>query len=305
MNMSDFLENFLTDGIFRGGAMNAAGTLSSSAVVKGIWTATTAYVVGDVVVPHALMTGAGGKFLRCTVAGTSGSTNTLAVPAVGSTLADGTVTWTAVSGMPSPLKLFAALLTINKGLRANSTVYSSGDCISLTPTGGVNGDTRQHVYRCTTGGTSAGAQPGTYLGAPGEAITDGTAVFTEISPVMDSNTGFPAGLAEVTGGSYARAAMQAGAALALADFAGTQSAASTTASTGTGGTTSNNAAVTFPTPTANWASGGTQVGIVAIYDQLTSGNLYAWGAITVPKTINNGDPAPSFAISALTFQMDN
>jgi hypothetical protein len=303
--MSDYLENFLTDGVWRGGALTSAGAAGSSAVVKGIWTASTVYAVGDVVVPHASMTGAGGKFLKCTTGGTSGTTNTLAVPNPGSTLADNTVTWTAVSGMPCPLKLYAALFTINKGLRLNSTVYSSGDCVSLTPAGGTGGDTKQHIYRCTTGGTTAGSQPGTYLGVPGEAITDGTAVFTEIGPVMDSNTGFPAGLAEVSGGSYARVALAAGAIQALADFAGTQSAASTTASTGTGGTTSNNAAVTFPAPTADWATGTTRVGLLAVYDSPTAGNLYTWGALTAPKTVNNGDAAPSFAISALTFQFDN
>lgn len=304
MNFSDYMENFLADGLFRGGAMNLSGAVGSTAVVKGLWTASIAYVVGDKVVPVSNTT-AGGKFLVCTTAGTSGATFTTALGNPGATVADNTVTWTIVSGMPSPLKLYAALLNINKGLRANSIAYSVGDCISLTPTGGVNGDTRQHVYRCTTAGTSAAAQPGTYLGAPGEVITDNTAVFTEISPVMDTNTGFPAGLAEVTGGSYARVSMAAGAAMALADFAGTQAAASTTASTGTGGTTSNNAAVTFPTPTANWATGGVQCGILGIYDALTGGNLAAWGPLTVPKTVNNGDPAPAIAISALTFQIDN
>lgn len=304
MNMSDFLENRLVDAIFRGGAMNLSGAVGSTAVVKGLWAASTAYSVGDVVVPVSNTT-AGGKFLQCTTAGTSGATFTTALGNPGATVADNTVTWTIVSGMPSPLKLYAALLVINKGLRANSTVYSSGDCISLTPAGGVNGDTRQHVYRCTTAGTSAGAQPGTYLGAPGEVITDGTAAFTEISPVLDTNTGFPAGLTEVSGGSYARVSMAAGAGMALADFAGTQSAASTTTSTGTGGTTSNNAAVTFPTPTANWATGGAQVGVLGVFDQLTTGNLLFWIPLTVPKTVNNGDPAPSVAISALTVQIDN
>lgn len=306
MNFSDFTENLLVDALFRGGALTSAGAAGSTAVVnKGIWIASTAYVVNDIVVPHPNMTGAGGKFLRCTTAGTSGATNTLAVPNPGATLTDNTVTWTAVSGMPSPLKLYAALLTINKGLRQNSTAYSTGDCVSLTATGGTNGDTRQHVYRCTTAGTTAAAQGAGFLGAPGEVIADNTATWTEIGPVMDSNTGFPAGLAEVSGGSYARVAMAAGAAQALADFAGTQSAASTTSSTGTGGTTSNNAAVTFPAPTANWATGGVQIGILGVYDALTTGNLLAWSAITVPKTINNADPAPSIAISAFTFQVDN
>jgi hypothetical protein len=300
MNMADFLENQLIDGLFRGGALTPAGAAGSAAVVKGIWTASTAYALNDVVVPHANMTGAGGKFLRCTTAGTSGTTNTLAVPNPGTTLTDNTVTWTAVSGIPCPLKLYAALLTINKGLRANSTAYVLQDVISLTANGGVNGDTRQHLYRCTTAGTSAASQTG-YLGAPGEAITDGSAVFTEIGPVFDSATGFPSGLAEVTGGSYARVAMAAGAYQALADFAGTQSAASTTASTGSGGTTSNNSAVTFPAPTANWNI----VGALGIYDALTGGNLLWWAPLTAPKTVNNGDAAPSFAAAALSVQIDN
>lgn len=294
--LSDFIENFLVDGLLRGGALGSGGAVNSTAVVKGVWTATTAYSLGDVVVPHASMTGAGGKFLRCTTAGTSGSTNTLAVPAVGSTLSDGSVTWTAVSGMPSLLTVYAALLVINKGLRANSTAYSSGDCISLTAN-----DTKQHVYRCTTAGTTAAAQSTLYPGAPGEAITDGSAVFTEIQPVLDTNTGFPAGLTEVSGGSYARVAVTC----SLANFAGTQSAASTTASSGTGGTTSNNGAITFPAPTANWATGASVVGVLAIFDQATSGNLIAGGALTVPKTINNGDAAPSFAAAAVSLQIDN
>jgi hypothetical protein len=53
---------------------------------------------------------------------------------------------------------------------------------------------------------------------------------------------------EVTGGSYARVAVAA----SLANWAGTQSAGSTVVSSGTGGTTSNNAVITFPTPTAGW-----------------------------------------------------
>ena len=304
MNYSDFLENMLIDSIYRGGALNSSGTVNSTAVVKGVWAATTAYNAGDVVVPHANMTGAGGKFLRCTTAGTSGSTNTLAVPNPGSTLADGSVTWTAVSGMPVPLFLYAALFSINKGLRQNSTAYSSGDVISLTANGGAGGDTRQHLYRCSTAGTTAGSQSG-YLGVPGEAITDGSAVFTEISPVFDSNTGFPAGLAEVSGGSYTRVKINAGTYAALTDWAGTQSAGSTTSSTGSGGTTSNNNTITFPAPTANWASGSAAVGASALYDQPTGGNLYVWAPLTTPKSVNNGDAAPSFASAAWSIQTDN
>lgn len=101
---------------------------------------------------------------------------------------------------------------------------------------------------------------------------------------------------EVSGGSYARVSVTS----SLANWAGTQSATSTTASSGTGGTTSNNAAITFPTPTANWGA----ITGMGLYDASTSGNLCVYSTLTTGKTVNNGDPAPSFAISALTFQID-
>jgi hypothetical protein len=293
---SNFIENGIVDGLLRGGALAAGGGVNSTAVVKGVWTASTAYALGDVVVPHANMTGAGGKFLRCTTAGTSGSTNTLAVPAVGSTLTDSGVTWTAVSGMPSLLAVYAALFVANKGARANSTAYSLNDVIHLTAASGA-----AKLYYCTTAGTSNGSQPGTYLGASGEAITDGTAVFTELTPTLDSNSGFPAGLTEVSGGSYARVAVTC----SMANFAGTQSAGSTTASTGTGGTTSNNNSVTFATPSADWTSGQGRIAAMLFFDQSASGNLVTHTVLTTPKTVNNGDPAPAFAAAAWSLQVDN
>jgi len=97
---------------------------------------------------------------------------------------------------------------------------------------------------------------------------------------------------EVTGGSYARVAV----ASSLANWAGTQSAGSTTASSGTGGQTSNNAAITFPAPTANWGT----VTHFALLDASTAGNMWVCQSLTASKTINSGDSAPSFAIGALT-----
>lgn len=102
---------------------------------------------------------------------------------------------------------------------------------------------------------------------------------------------------EVTGGAYARVAVTS----SLANWAGTQSAGSTTASSGSSGTTSNNNAITFPAPTANW---GTIVAF-ALYDAASGGNLLIWGPLTTAKTVNNGDAAPSFAAGSLTFQVDN
>jgi len=110
-----------------------------------------------------------------------------------------------------------------------------------------------------------------------------------------------AGGVEVSGGSYARVGFGTGTpsaatAASLSLMAGTQAAASTTASTGTGGQTSNNNAVTFPAPTANW---GSIVGF-GILDQPTGGNALFLTTLGTPKTVNNGDPAPAFNAGQLT-----
>lgn len=102
---------------------------------------------------------------------------------------------------------------------------------------------------------------------------------------------------EVSGGSYARVAVTSN----LTNWAGTQSAGSTVASSGTGGTTSNNGALTFPAPTANWGV----VNSVRIWDSAAAGNAWICFNLAAAKTINNGDAAPSFAAGALTIQIDN
>jgi len=101
---------------------------------------------------------------------------------------------------------------------------------------------------------------------------------------------------EVTGGSYARVALNP----SVSNWLSTNGTASG-ASSGTGGTTSNNATITFPAPTANWGS----ITHVAITDASSAGNVLFWSALTIPKTVNNGDAAPSFAVSALSVQLDN
>lgn len=130
-------------------------------------------------------------------------------------------------------------------------------------------------------------------GASAAAGTGPTALFVGLLTAAPSDTG---GGTEVTGGSYVRISVTS----ALANWAGTQSAGSTVASTGTGGQTSNNAAITFAAPTANWGV----VTHLGVYDAITTGNLLFWVALTAPKTINNLDAAPSFAAAALTFTID-
>ena len=98
---------------------------------------------------------------------------------------------------------------------------------------------------------------------------------------------------EVSGGAYARVAVTS----SLDNWSGTQSTGSTTASSGTGGQTSNNIAITFPTPTATWGT----VTHFGIYDASTGGNLLFYGALTISKTINQADtvtfPAASLSVT--------
>jgi hypothetical protein len=131
-------------------------------------------------------------------------------------------------------------------------------------------------------------------GASAAAGTGPTNLYVGLLTAAPSDTG---GGTEVTGGSYARVTY----ASSLANWAGTQSAGSTVASSGTTGTTSNNNAITFPAPSANWGT----VTHIGVYDATSAGNLLFWSALTTSKTINNGDAAPSFAAAALTFQIDN
>lgn len=126
-----------------------------------------------------------------------------------------------------------------------------------------------------------------------QSFTAPTTVYVALFTATPSDTG---GGTEVSGGSYARVAVTS----SLANWAGTQSAGSTSASSGTGGQTSNNASITFPAPTANWGS----ITSFAVFDASTSGNMLFYGALGTAKTVNNGDPAPSFAAGDLTFTLD-
>ena len=101
---------------------------------------------------------------------------------------------------------------------------------------------------------------------------------------------------EVSGGSYARAAI----ANSLANWSGTQAAGSTAASSGTGGTTSNNVAINFAAPTASWGT----VSHIGFFNAATGGNLLICTALSTPKTISAGDTV-SFPPGSLTVQIDN
>jgi hypothetical protein len=169
-------------------------------------------------------------------------------------------------------------------VRANTTAYAVGDRVML-------GTSDLNVYECITAGTSAGAPP-SFNTNIGDTTVDGSVTWLTLKQGLPKRPVYVAlftaapsdagGGTEVSGGSYARVAV------APAD-------ANWTAPDNVGGHTDNVAAVTFPTPTANWGT----VTHFAIFDRLTGGNLLLHGILAAPKTVNNGDPAPSFAIGAL------
>ncbi len=66
---------------------------------------------------------------------------------------------------------------------------------------------------------------------------------------------------------------------------GTAYARQTVAFTTTGNTTSNNAAVEYPTATASFGT----VTHVGVFDASTGGNLMAYAALSSSKTIDTGD----------------
>lgn len=65
------------------------------------------------------------------------------------------------------------------------------------------------------------------------------------------------------------------------------------------GSTSNSAAITFPTATSGTGVSVTQWGL---FDASTTGNLFFWADLTTPQTVANGNPY-SFAIGALVISI--
>ena len=91
-----------------------------------------------------------------------------------------------------------------------------------------------------------------------------TAPATHYLALFTATPGETGGGTEVTGGAYVRKAV---------------------AFTTTGNTTSNTAAVEYPTASANYGT----VTSVGVFDAATSGNLMAYAALSSSKTIETGD----------------
>lgn len=66
-------------------------------------------------------------------------------------------------------------------------------------------------------------------------------------------------------------------------------------------TKSNTTVKTFPTATANWASGA-NLTYFGIFSAATAGTLQAFGQLGVPKPVLSGD-TPSFGVGALVIKL--
>lgn len=122
----------------------------------------------------------------------------------------------------------------------------------------------------------------------GQSAPTTTTLYVGLFTASPSDSG---GGTEVSGNNYGRVAVTS----SLANWAGTQSSGSTTASSGTGGQTSNNESISFGTPSASWNT----VTHFGIFDASTGGNLLFWGALSTSKTINSGDTV-NFPAGSLT-----
>lgn len=115
---------------------------------------------------------------------------------------------------------------------------------------------------------------------------------------LGTNTCSDAGApTEPVGNAYSRVAVAA----SLANWAGTQSTGSTTASTGTGGTTSNNNAITWSASTGAWGN----LQSVWFMDASTSGNALYCINLTASLNVSGSGFTVAFPAAALSVQVDN
>lgn len=127
----------------------------------------------------------------------------------------------------------------------------------------------------------------------GQSYTPPTTVYIAL---FSSSPSDPTGGTEVSGNNYARASVASN----MTNWAGTSAPGNTFASSGSDGTTSNNAAIGFNTPSGSWGV----VSYFGLYDQASGGNLLFWGALNGSKTVFSGD-AVSVGVGLLQIQIDD
>ncbi|MEY2653377.1 MAG: hypothetical protein RLZZ524_404 [Pseudomonadota bacterium] len=124
----------------------------------------------------------------------------------------------------------------------------------------------------------------------GQSLTAPATTYVALYTASCTDAG---GGTEASGGNYARQAVTS----SLANWAGTQSAGSTTASSGTGGQTSNNNAISWGTVT--WSGTVTHW---ALMDASSGGNMWFCAALTASQAVASGNTV-QFAAGALTITL--
>lgn len=154
-----------------------------------------------------------------------------------------------------------------------------------------------HLLKCTTSGAVGGTAPIAPTANNG-TVTDGSAVWTDQYAALEAatiasfdGTTLPV---ELTGGTYARQSITA----SLANYAGTQAAGSTAASSGTSGTTSPNNALTFNAGTGGNAGLWFETDAAGV-------NVYLYGFITSGPIALATDAIAVFSAGALVIQIDS
>jgi hypothetical protein len=274
---------------------NNAGTYLMFARLNWLRTATAfpashanLYVALFTTTPFANNTGGvevtGGSYARVAIAATGWSSIS---GATGST--PGQIQTTGATTFPTATADWGTITAI--GLYDASTSGNLVELFPLFPTRAVfNGDTLTFAAGNIV---IQEANVSTYLQTARLNWFKNTAYPSAPSTVyiaLFSTTPLPDGTGgtEISAGGYARVAVAQGSASWNAQAGG-----------GTSGTAefiTNNAAITFPTATADW---GTIVG-VGVYDASTSGNLLYVGALTASRTVLNGD---IFNFASTTFQL--
>ena len=178
------------------------------------------------------------------------------------------------TALSSVANFFVALYIASKGPWTASTAYSVGDTIIPSAAG------NNHIYKCTTAGTSGSTAP-TFPTSDGGTVTDGTTlVWTEQTPSIRAGT-----INEASGGGYARQAVP------------NTTAGWTISTTANNAKQSANAAlISFGTLTANlgW------VAAVVLFDASTAGNLRYIAEQMTPQNVVSGNTL-EFNAGALVF----
>lgn len=187
-----------------------------------------------------------------------------------------------------PATQYFALFRATAGKSPRSTAVTVGQTTVPSTSNG-------RMYRCSTAGTTGSSEP-TWPTTSGGTVTDGTAVWTEMSADIKNFTSNLSAV-EVTGAGYSRKSV----AMTMSNFSGTQGAGTTVASSGTSGATSNNTAITFGAPSADWGD----VALMYSMDSLTGGNPLIFSVLTDIKTVLNSNAAPSFPAASFTYIDDN